>query len=538
MESNNGKSRRIINQSTGSYCLVLLAERLIGVVSEYVTLEYEERINRYLDNLMVDRVSAMELEFFDSSSLKDHTVNSWNLIYCTKKIVTFVFEIVEGIVRVVISGTLLLALSPLLIPAMFLLSVPSILCDRATNKMFYDFEKKKAPLERKQEYFKRIFFGGDRQEIRLYRLRDFFVSRVNGAWEELEQERRALDFKTGLLDLLAWLAMAVNEIAVYILAVVKLAAGEIGVGDVAYYVSVVSRFRDDINHIAYRFNEFDRNADELNDVRGFLEMEPLMDKSGTRMPGKNPVIEFRNVSFHYPNAQRNILENCSFTVKWGEKVGLVGTNGSGKSTLVKLLCRFYDPTGGRILLDGADYREYDIDALRALFGVLFQDYVRYSMTLRENVALGDEARISEDAAILDACKKSKVSDFAGSWEKGLEEELTRRFQPEGKELSGGQWQRVSLARAFFRDAPIILLDEPSAALDPLAEYEIFKDFSRLSQDKGAVLVSHRLSNITIADKILVLEGGHIIEQGSHEELLARKGRYAYLFGLQAGKYFS
>ena len=265
-------------------------------------------------------------------------------------------------------------------------------------------------------------------------------------------------------------------------------------------------------------------------------MKPLLDKSGTLKPGKAPCIEFCDVSFHYPNSGQNVLEHCSFKLRWDECVGLVGLNGSGKSTLVKLLCRFYDPTEGKILLDGVDYREYDIHALRALFGVLFQDYVKYSLSLRENVALADVTRMKDDASIINACRKSRASEFIESWEKGLEENMTRRFDPEGRELSGGQWQRISLARAFFKDAPIVLLDEPSAALDPVAENTIFQDFYRLSKNKSSVLISHRLSNIVLADRILVLEDGHIIEQGSHEELMKRNGRYARLFSLQAQKY--
>ena len=281
---------------------------------------------------------------------------------------------------------------------------------------------------------------------------------------------------------------------------------------------------------------FGKNSKELNDVRSFVEMKPLLEKSGTKTPSKNPRIEFKNVSFRYPNAENDVLSHCSFMINPGEVVGLVGLNGSGKSTIVKLLCRFYDPTDGQILIDGIDNKEFDIVKLRALFGVLFQDFVTYSFSLRENVALSDLSRISESEAIKKACDDSNASDFVNGWENGIDEVLTRRFDKQGKELSGGQWQRVSLARAFFRNAPVILLDEPSAALDPIAEHQIFEDFANISQNKSAVLISHRLSSITLSDKILVLEDGHIIEQGSHKDLLEQNGRYAHLFNLQASKY--
>ena len=242
------------------------------------------------------------------------------------------------------------------------------------------------------------------------------------------------------------------------------------------------------------------------------------------------------MSFRYPGGEKDVLKDCSFTLYAGETVGLVGLNGSGKSTIVKLLCRFYDPTEGKILIDGIDNKEYDIVKLREMFGVLFQNYVKYSFSLRENVALSDLPRIDETDAIRKACTESRADDFMKEWEKGIDENLTRRFDSNGKELSGGQWQRISLARAFFRDAPIILLDEPSAALDPIAEHKIFQDFAEISKGRTAMLISHRLSSITLCDKILVLEDGHIIEQGSHRELLEANNRYAYLFNLQASKY--
>lgn len=520
----------------GMYILMVLAEKLLEIVSEYYTYDYEDKINFYLDNLMVDKISSIDMEFFDTSSLKDHTVNSWNLIYGIKRMVTFVFDILQGVIRAIISMLLLLTLNPFLLPIIILMCIPTSLFDKVRNNDEYNFEKEYAQLERKKDYIKDIFSGDNRQEMRLYHLKDIFLERYKKVWDSLEKAYKKKENRALVIEFFSLLIMTLNEIIVYVLAIIKLVAREIGIGDVAYYVSIAAQFRTDVEKIACRMNEFDRNSNELNDVRGFLEMKPLLDKSGTLIPGKNPCIEFCDVSFHYPNSEQNVLEHCSFKIRWDECVGLVGLNGSGKSTLVKLLCRFYDPTEGKILLDGVEYKEYDINALRALFGVLFQDYVRYSLSLRENVALSDITRINDDVSIMNACQKSKVNEFIESWEKGLEENMTRRFDPEGRELSGGQWQRISLAKAFFRDAPIVLLDEPSAALDPIAENEIFNDFYRLSKDKSSVLISHRLSNIVLADRILVLEDGHIIEQGSHEELINMDGRYAHLFNLQAQKY--
>ena len=342
--------------------------------------------------------------------------------------------------------------------------------------------------------------------------------------------------KKCLIKIISLVLLTINEVIIYILSVAKLIAGKIEIGDVAYYVSLLSQFRGDFTSLCYRINMFGKNSRELNDVRSFVEMKPLIESGGTKVPTDNPKIEFKDVSFRYPNTENNVLSHCSFVINPGEVVGLVGLNGSGKSTIVKLLCRFYDPTEGQILIDDIDNKEYDIVKLRALFGVLFQDYVKYSFSLRENVALSDLSRVEDSTAVKKACDDSNASDFINGWNNGIDENLTRRFDKQGKELSGGEWQRVSLARAFFRNAPVILLDEPSAALDPVAEHQIFEDFSKLSYRKSALLISHRLSSIVLADNILVLEDGHIIEQGSHKDLIKQNGRYAYMFNLQANKY--
>lgn len=517
------------------YCAVMLMEKLLDTVSDLVSFKYNDAINYYLDNAMIDKVSAIDLAFFDSSDLNDKLDNAWDLMYSTKNMVSFVFDMLQRIIRLIISFSLVLTLSLWLVPVVIILCIPSVIGDRKVNDMNYRFEKDYTKSHRKLEYYKDLFFEGACSEVRLYHLRDYFSSLYTDIWELWDKAVHAKNIMVCLINIASLVLLTVNEVIVYILSVIKLIAGEIAVGDVAYYVSLLTQFRQDFTSLCYRINMFSKNTKELNDVRSFVEMEPLLEHGGTMIPAGNPKIEFKDVSFRYPSGDHDVLSHCSFTIEQGETVGLVGLNGCGKSTIVKLMCRFYDPSSGEILIDGVSNKEYDIVKLRELFGVLFQDYVRYSFSLRENVALSKLEKKDCDADILQACSQSRI-DFMKDWENGIDENLTRRFDRNGKNLSGGQWQRISLARAFFRDAPIILLDEPSASLDPVAEHQIFEDFSKISENKSAVLISHRLSSITLADKILVLENGHIIEQGSHADLLRRDGRYAYLFNLQAGKY--
>lgn len=258
--------------------------------------------------------------------------------------------------------------------------------------------------------------------------------------------------------------------------------------------------------------------------------------TGNCIPSACPEIEFSNVSFRYPNTEQYVLKNCSFCIKPHEKVGLIGLNGAGKSTIIKLIFRFYDVEEGCIRLDGVDLREYDIYAVRRTFSVLFQDYVTYCLPLREIIALSDFGSRFDDKKLKRACDISGASDIIQGWEQGFDSILGRYYADNGKDLSGGQWQLLGLARAYFKDSEYMVLDEPSAALDPISEDRIFNQMYHLSEGRSLITISHRFSNTTLADRILVIGDGHIVEEGSHDTLLKQNGMYAHLFHLQADKY--
>ena len=247
-------------------------------------------------------------------------------------------------------------------------------------------------------------------------------------------------------------------------------------------------------------------------------------------------IEFQDVSFRYPGTDNLVLDGLSFRIHNAEKVALVGVNGAGKSTIVKLLLRLYEPDSGRILINGRDVHEYDISSYRKKFAACFQNVVHYSLTCAENIALSDMARLNDNEAIRKAAKASGLGGIHEGGKEKLATPLTRRFSNEGVELSGGQWQKVGIARAFFRDVPFVLLDEPSSALDPKAEDEIFSSFAALCGDKSGIIISHRLSSVMLVDTILFLENGKIKESGTHEELMRLGGTYAKMYAMQAEKY--
>jgi ATP-binding cassette, subfamily B, bacterial len=276
----------------------------------------------------------------------------------------------------------------------------------------------------------------------------------------------------------------------------------------------------------------------LTDLLAFFEMKPRVASKPNALPAPRSItrgFEFRNVSFTYPGTDRRILSNFNFTLSPGERIALIGENGQGKTTVVKLITRLYDPTEGEILLDGVDLREYDLASLHAEIGVIFQDFMRYEMTARENIAVGRIEKPHTQDEIEFAAHRSLASDVVSKLHSGYDQMLGRRFEG-GVDLSGGEWQKLALARAYLRDAQLLILDEPTAALDAKSELEVFERFAELTQGKMALLISHRFSTVRMADRIVVLEGGRIVEQGTHTQLIALTGRYAEMFEMQAASY--
>ena len=276
----------------------------------------------------------------------------------------------------------------------------------------------------------------------------------------------------------------------------------------------------------------------LTDLLAFFEMQPTIRSKPNALPVPHPFVkgfEFRNVSFQYPGSQRKVLEGFNFRLTPGERVALIGENGQGKTTIVKLITRLYDPTEGQVLLEGVDLREYDLDDLYSKIGVIFQDFMRYEMTARENIAVGRVEDIDRTDLILAAAEKGLADEVVRKLPLNYEQMLGRRFEG-GVDLSGGEWQKVALARAYLRNAEVLILDEPTAALDARSEFEVFERFAELTLGKMALFISHRFSTVRMADRIIVLENGKIVEEGNHDQLTRRGGRYAEMFEMQAASY--
>lgn len=520
------------------YCLSLFLEKSIGQFSKYINYRYNDEINFYLDNRLVDKISNIDLSFYDSSILNNKMTNSKRMLKSVQSSVWLSFSIITSIIKVIVAGILLFELNHLLAIVVLILSIPCLIFKRKMKKIEDDYQRDSVVEYRKMAYYKRLFFNKTMYEIKIYDLKDFLQGKYLNEWEKWFEEKNKIRKKNILITVLSNIVSSFSDVLLFIFGLKKLVNKSIGVGDIQYYLSLINKLRNEIDGLIETIVFFGSAVDQLSIVSDFLNLESSFKTIGTKKIYSFNTIEFKNVNFCYLYTDKYVLKNCSFVVNKGENIGLVGLNGSGKSTIVKLLLRFYDPTDGEILIDGVNYLEFDINSIRNLFSALFQDFARYGFSLRENVALSNINNINDDSKINFAIKVSKVSDFINDWELGIETSLTRLFDKNGKELSVGQWQRIALARAFFKDADIILLDEPSSSLDPEAEHMIFLNFKTLMQGKTSVFTSHRLSNITMASRIIVLDNGKIIENGSHYELINRDGLYKKLFELQAKKYIN
>ena len=356
-------------------------------------------------------------------------------------------------------------------------------------------------------------------------------------WTSLFQKKRKITFHyTKLLGILTLLPETLSILVVFLLGV-SVVQGHQTLGDFTYYQGIVGQVLVSLQMVIYNYSQISNGKMRIKNYLKFMQIENKVINSGSLVLGKRPfTIEFKNVYFRYEEGLPYILKNLNFKINSDQKIALVGVNGCGKTSLIKLLLRFYDPDEGEIHINGKNIKEYNLDDLRAHFSTMMQDYCNYAFTVHETVALSDFQYADNIEKINSSLKKGTADTFVQKFPNGIETYLTRQYEEDGQELSGGQWQKIALSRAFFHEADVYILDEPSASLDAEAEEELFQQFELLYQNKGAIMVSHRLSNITNVDQIFVLDSGSIIESGTHQELMQLEGKYAKMYTLQAKKY--
>ena len=530
-------SRKVVIICLSIYLTLKVIVYLLNHFNHYINNRYSDAIHFYIEMVMMEKTSRMDLAFFDSAKMGDRVRHARSNFSVMTEMTWVVFDIISAFVNVLVTMIIVCMYEWWIGILAFIFLIPHMIYNKKHAEKRLAMEKEQLRDHRKKDYYIDALFDNNIQfEIKLNNIGPYFIDKYKMIWEKLYYINKRDDIRHNMLNALITIANVSSEFLVLVVSVIDVSNQKIGVGDLQYNLSMVSRLRTQIQGLMNNINKFVTNNARLLELQEFMQMKPEVEKSGNRTPSQIPKIEFCNVSFRYPNTQKYVLKNCSFVINPHEKIGLIGLNGAGKSTIIKLMFRFYDPEDGCIMLDGVDLKEYDIYAVRKVFGVLFQDYVTYCLPLREIIALSDFEERFNDEKLRKACDISGVSNVIKDWENGFDSVLGRYYADNGKDLSGGQWQLVGLARAYFKDSEYMILDEPSAALDPISEDRIFEQLYHLSEGKSSVTISHRLSNTTLADKILVIKDGHIIEQGSHFELLKQNGMYAALFNLQASKY--
>ena len=445
----------------------------------------------------------------------------------------------QDVISIIFLGAGLVVFNPWLILLLILAVIPSFLGESHFNSQTYSLTRSWTPERRELDYLRYIGASDEfAKEVKTFNLASFITKRFAYLADKYYFVNRKLAIKRAAWGSGLSVIGTLSYYGAYIFIIIQTIGEIITIGTLTFLSGSFSRMQSMLQRIMSRFTQIADSALYLQDLFDFFQIEPIIrSKSGAKpFPEKiKDGFRFENVSFRYPGTERWAIRDLSFHLHPGEKLALVGENGAGKTTLVKLLARLYEPTEGAILLEGVDLREYDLTALRDNIGIIFQDYMRFQFRAGENIAVGNIGMIEDAELIETSARKSLADTVIEELPDRYQQMLGRRFA-DGVELSGGQWQKIALARAYMRDAQLLILDEPTSALDARAEHEVFQRFADLIEDKNAVLISHRFSTVRMADRILFLENGQLLELGSHEELLAMNGKYAELFNLQAQGY--
>jgi ATP-binding cassette, subfamily B, bacterial len=516
--------------------IVLLAAAQKGLVVSQSLLRVllAQRVNESIleKALTLDLAHFEDSEFYDKMSQARSQASSRPL-----SLITRTFGLCQSALTLVTFGGLLWQFSGWAVLGLIGAAIPAFIAETRFSEHAFRLFRWRSPETRQQHYLETLLSREDyAKEVQLYQLGGMLLQRYRNIFNRLYDEDRQLTIKKGWWGYLLGLLSTIAFYGAYAWIALAAIAGKISLGEMTMYLVVFrqgqSTFASALTSIGgmYEDNLYLANLYE------FLE-QPMPQSQGTVTQGiVNDGIRFENVSFCYPGSQQPVLRNISLHLAPTEKLAIVGENGSGKTTLIKLLTNLYTPTSGRILLDGVDLQDWDIDVLRQRIGVIFQNFVRYQFTVGENVGVGDVEHLDDRQEWEIAADKGMAKPFVDELPAGFDTQLGKWFKG-GQELSGGQWQKIALSRAFMRStADILILDEPTAAMDAEAEMTIFNHFRSLTHDRMVVLISHRFSTVRMADKIIVMASGEIIEQGSHSQLLADGGRYAHLFSLQAAGY--
>ena len=512
---------------------------LVGRLIDYLDALLAGKYMNHISVRVMEHAASLDLLAYEDPVFYDRLerarVQATDRLYMIQAI----GRLIQQVITTITLSISIMVFSPWLLLLLIVGVIPAFVGETHFAFLGYAKNFRQTPIRRQLDYLR--ILGGSKEaakELKLFGLRDFLTGRFKALSDQVYHEDIALARRKVIAGSLLSMIGTAGYYTAYVYAVWQTVMGVFSFGTLTLLANSI---REASSNLQQTFSTLSTIADQalfLTDLIAFFEMKPTIRSKPNALPAPRPIqqgFEFRNVSFRYPGSSRLVLNGLNFYLRLGERVALIGENGEGKTTIVKLLTRLYDPFEGQVMLDGVDLREYDLEDLYGEIGVIFQDFMRYEMTARENIAVGRIERISDLELLQQSARKSMASDVLRKLPLGFEQMLGRRFDG-GVDLSGGEWQKVALARAYLRDAQVLILDEPTSALDARSEYEVFQRFAELTAEKMALFISHRFSTVRMADRIVVLENGRIAEEGDHDTLTSLGGRYAEMFELQAASY--
>ena len=518
---------------------------IVGCTKVYAYTVLQNDITTQAQNILevrvMRKVASLNSAFFDDPANRDMVDSAMQSKDRVSGSLIFAVKSCLNMINFAAGFILFVQINPLVSIVYLLTTIPTMLINHHYDVQMNRNSIHTVPEVRKKNYYRSLLTEKyTAKDLRLYHLSDFFKKKYNTLWQKIRKEREQIFMRGTKYTYFSLILNTAGKAFLVFFSIKSILQGNMSIGTLSMFLTLSSQTSSLFGTLLLTIpNHFKNHVPHIQNFRKFMAYTngEITDHANEELDTlETPEIEFRDVCFRYPGTADMAIDHLSLKIPAGKKIALIGVNGAGKSTVIKLLLRLYEPQSGQILINGKDVRLYPVDQLHRLFGVCFQNVPQYALTMRENIALSRLDELPDDVRLNAAAQAAGIYNTCSAFQSGMDTNLTRKFDDQGQEMSGGEWQKVGIARAFFRDAPFVILDEPSSALDAQAEDDLFSSFHHLCQGRGGILVSHRLSAMMMVDEIVLLQSGHVMEQGTHGQLMRQNGEYAKLYRMQAENY--